>query len=87
MKFDLKDILKYEFIGLKAEVVDSRNKANIGIKGKIVDETRNTLVIETSRGRKKLMKENITVMVMFDNKKIKIRGKLLVGRPEERIKR
>ena len=83
----MKDITKHEIIGLNAEIVDSKNKANVGIKGKIVDETRNLLVIETGRGKKRLMKENVTIAVVFGKKKIKIKGKLLAGRPEERIKR
>lgn len=87
MKVDLKDLTKYEFIGLEATVVDSKNKANIGIKGRIIDETKNMLVIETSKGKKRLMKGNITIVVVFDKKRIKIEGRLLVGRPEDRIKR
>ena len=87
MRIDLKDITKYELIGLNAVIVDSKNKANIGIKGKVIDETRNMLVIETSKGKKRLMKENITIEVMFDKKRIRIKGRLLVGRPEERIKK
>ena len=87
MKVDLKDITKYELIGLKAEVSDAKNKANVGIKGKIIDETRNIIIIETKKGVKKLVKANITLDVFFQDKKIRIKGELLVGRPEDRIKR
>ena len=87
MKIDLRDITKYELIGLKAEVSDAKNKANVGITGKIVDETRNTIMIETKKGIKRLIKENITIDVFFQNKKIRIKGTLLVGRPEDRIKK
>jgi len=87
MKVDLKDITKYELIGLEAEVSDAKNKANVGIKGKIIDETRNTIIIETKKGVKKLVKANITLDVYFQDKKIRIKGELLVGRPEDRIKK
>lgn len=87
MKVNLKDITKYELIGLKAEIADAKNKANIGIKGKIIDETRNTIMIETKKGVKRLIKENITIDVFFRGKQIRIKGGLLVGRPEDRIKK
>ena len=87
MKLNLKDITRYEFIGIKAEVVDSRNKTDIGIKGQIVDETKNTIVIQTKQGKKRLIKKNIIIEVIFNKKRIRIDGKLLAGRPEERIKK
>ncbi|MGD8544361.1 MAG: ribonuclease P protein subunit, partial [Candidatus Bathyarchaeota archaeon] len=38
-------ILQHEFIGLNAKVVRSSNSHYVGIKGKVVNETHNTLVI------------------------------------------
>ena len=49
---NINNIIKHELIGLKAEIVDSRNKANIGIKGKIIDETKNTIIIEHKSKKK-----------------------------------
>ena len=41
-------------IGKKVEVKDSRNPSLIGIKGEIVDETKNMLVIRTEKGEVKV---------------------------------
>jgi len=82
-----RDILKYELIGTEVEVIDAKNRYNIGIKGKVIDETKNTLVIETAKGRKRIIKQNAVFLFNFKTKKVKIDGKLLVGRPEERLKR
>ena len=79
--------MKYELIGIEAEVVDARNEANIGIKGTVVDETKNTLVIETEKGKKRVIKQNAVFEFKFGKQRIRIDGKLLIGRPEERLKR
>lgn len=41
-----KNIFYHELIGLELKVVDSLNKSLIGLSGIVVDETRNTLLIE-----------------------------------------
>ena len=83
MKLNVKDIVKYEIIGLEAEIIDSKNKSNIGIKGKIIDETKSTIIIEHKNKRKRLLKNNITLKI--NNQTIK--GKLLYGKPKDRIKK
>ena len=82
MQVNSKKLLRTELIGLEAEVVDSRNKANVGIKGKIEDETRNTLLI----GGKKILKKYALIEIKNDGQKTRINGKDLVKSPEERIK-
>ena len=78
-----RDLIRHELIGLKAEVIDSRNKANIGIIGKIVDESKFTIVVEHNNRQKRLFKNNITLRI--DG--IIIDGKVLVMRPKDRIKK
>jgi len=86
MEINVKDIVKHELIGLNTNVVESKNKANIGISGKIIDETKNTIVIESKGRKKSLFKSNIIIDVHLDNKIVRIDGKLLLGRPKERVK-
>jgi ribonuclease P protein subunit POP4 len=50
------NILRHELIGLPVEVVHASNPAQQGIAGRVVDETRNMVVIETSRGTKRIEK-------------------------------
>ncbi len=77
------NIKKDNLIGLKVKVIDADNKSQISIEGKIIDETRNTIKVQTTTEIKQLMKNNITLMINDQ----KINGKNLVGRPEERIKK
>ncbi len=51
------DIIKREIIGLTTEVVDSKNKGNIGIKGNIIDETKNTIIIQHKKKQKKIIQK------------------------------
>lgn len=72
----------YELIGKEINIIDSANKCNLGISGKVVDETKFTLKIRHAGKIKTLLKRDITFRL--DNKIID--GKDLIKRPEERIK-
>jgi len=81
---NVKNIIKYEFIGSDLEVIDSRNKSLIGLKGKIVDETQNMFILDNG---KKIIKSHSKFKIKMNKKTIEIKGYLLVGRPEDRLKK
>ena len=56
-------LLRLELIGLELKVDESTNRNIIGLSGKIVDETRNTLKIETGKGVRILVKEQCTFIL------------------------
>jgi len=83
-----KNIIRHELIGLKARVVEAKNPANVGIAGKIVNETYKTLVMESKGEEKRVFKEHITLILQLPDKtKVEVNGKLLVARPWDRIKK
>ena len=86
MGVETKEIARRELIGINVEITDSKNKANIGVKGRIVDETKNTLVIEEKGAKKRVFKNNIVLKLKFDKKTVEVKGELFSGRPKERIK-
>lgn len=77
----------HELIGLKMEVIDSKNKNLVGIKGTIIDETKNTLVIKDQDKTRTLLKDQVTLKIFKDNHEIKVNGDILIGRPEDRLKK
>jgi ribonuclease P protein subunit POP4 len=82
-----KNLIKHELIGLEVEVADSTNKFQVGVKGLVVDETKNTLIIETKRGMKKIQKKGSTFIFKISNeKKVKVNGNKIAVRPEDRLK-
>jgi ribonuclease P protein subunit POP4 len=81
-------ILQHEFIGLKVKVVKSTNPNNVGIEGTIIDETRNTFKVQHEDHMKMLIKkENMFHFMWPDGTVLEIDGKMVVGRPEERVKK
>lgn len=79
-----KKVYPYELIGQEMEVIDSRNKDNLGLEGKIVDETKNTVKIAYQGKIKTLMKSNITFKLKKNGRIIE--GEMINRRPEERLK-
>jgi ribonuclease P protein subunit POP4 len=75
-----------EIIGCEIKVVDALNKSLVGIRGKAIDETKNTITVETSEGIKKILKGQVKIEIDAAGKKIIIEGKSLAKRPEERIR-
>ncbi len=85
----IKDLPQEELIGLIMEVEESNNRDMEGLRGRIVDETRNTFVIETEQGEEKRIPKsgNMFIFVLEDGTRARIRGDKLLARPEDRIKR
>jgi len=77
-----------EFIGLNAKVVKSTNPNYVGISGKVIDETRNTLVIK-HKNEEKVVVKNVAVFhfTMSDGTIVEVDGNIILGRPEDRVKK
>ncbi len=71
-------------------VVSTKDNTLRGVKGKIIDETRNTFQIEiNSRSRKKIIiPKNITAFSFQipGGNEVFINGPILVGKPQDRLK-
>ena len=97
MRITPDNLLQHELIGLRTEVEDSSNSDVRGLCGIVVDETRNMLVIENEqRKEKKIPKAgNIFVFELPEDEdasekageRVRVRGNMLVSRPEDRIKK
>ena len=82
-----KNILMHEFIGLHCRVVKSKNKYNVGIEGKIIDEGMKTMTLKTAKDRKVVMKKDTTFRMDLDQQKVDVDGNFIIARPEDRIKK
>lgn len=88
MPINEKNIARHELIGLEAEIVKSTDAKKQGQGGKIIDETKKMLLLRTSTGEKLVEKSTSTFRIILPGgKKVEINGMLLLGRPEERIKK
>jgi len=83
------NILRHELVGLEVEITHSLHGDLKGIKGCVVNETRNTLTIEDGEGMEKIIpKGNATFkFTLPDGVTLEIKGDIIVSRPEDRIKK
>lgn len=81
------NILRHELIGLDVKVAQAKDPNIRGVKGKIVNETRNMLTI-VDRGRKLLIPKDVATFrfKLKDGTLVDVDGARLVARPENRLK-
>lgn len=84
-----KNLVRHELIGLKVKIKKSTDPTLVNLKGRVVDETYNMLVIECEDGKeRKVAKKNcIFIFTLPNGTKVEVDGKVIVGRPEDRIKK
>lgn len=81
-----KQVMICPLIGLTARIVSSSSKELLGLDGKIIDETKNTIVIESNEKIRKIPKKGKIFEVTFKDEKIKIKGDHILFKPEEKAK-
>ena len=82
------DIINGEFIGTEGRIAESRHSGYVGISGEVIDESKNTFTILQRGKTKNVVKEAAVFRFRFsDGTVVEIDGKLLVGRPEDRLKK
>lgn len=84
-----KNLLLSTFIGLEIEVSNCSQRELVGLKGTVVDETKNLIVIEKADGKEvKVPKASSTFRFTLDNgEKVEVEGKRIAFRPHERPKK
>jgi ribonuclease P protein subunit POP4 len=82
------DVIRKEFIGLQAAVVSSPHAGYLGISGEIIGETRNTFMIQQMEKMKSIVKDQAIFQFQFsEGTVVEIDGQLLMGKPEDRLKK
>ncbi len=82
------DVIRAEFIGTHGRVTESRHADYVGIHGPVLDETKQTFVIQHEGKMKRIVKESSVFNFQFsEGTGVEIDGKLLVGKPEDRLKK
>ena len=80
------NVLRHELIGLDILVSGAANPKQRGLFGRIIDETKNLLVIETPHGVRRIPKKHSTFRLHLPGREIvEIDGSVMVLAPEKRI--
>ena len=82
-----KNLVHHEFIGLNVHV-SSEKVDSLNLYGTVIDETKNTIKIE-SEGCEKIIPKSCSVFVFEipSGEKVEVQGSILSIRPEDRIKK
>ena len=81
------DFMKREFIGLEVEVTSASHPGYLDIRGRVVDETKNTLTIENRGIERMVPKPGNEFQFTYEGRMITINGSEIQHRPEDRIKK
>ncbi len=76
---------RHELIGLEVKISDSTDSNKEGLKGKVVDETKNTFEVLSEKEPRTIPKKGNEFVFTLKGEHIRVEGDLLHGRPEERI--
>jgi ribonuclease P protein subunit POP4 len=94
MPITAKNLVRHELIGLKAKVEKHTDASLEKLSGRVIDESYGILKIEgKKRGQKTVKERSVTkkngifIFTLPNGVKVQVDGRLLVGRPEDRIKK
>ncbi len=82
-----KSFAKDEFIGLKVKIKKCSDPKWIGKSGFVLNETKNTFLLDIEHQEKIIAKNNTIFEFEVDDKKISLDGSKILFRPENRIKK
>ena len=79
------NIVSHEFIGLDVEVVNSSNPQVIGINGRVIEETKSMLKLNTKKGTKQLPKIHNDWKFKINNEDVILSGSKINKRSYDRL--
>ena len=80
------NLRKHELIGLRVEVLGATDPTQVHLAGRVVDETRNLLVVEVAGATKRIPKQGARFRFDVEGG-IEVDGDDIRFRPEDRVKK
>jgi len=80
------NLRKHELIGLDVEVIHATDPSQAHVRGRVVDETRNTLVLEIHGDEKRIPKHGSRFRFEIPGG-FEVDGEEIRFRPEDRVKK
>lgn len=85
--YNNRNIVLHELIGLDAEVIDCRDHSQIGIKGKVINETKNLLYLKHDSKVNKVVKKISKFRFTHGNDSFVVDGEEINFRAYERTEK
>ena len=80
------NLRKHELIGLDVEVIRAPDPTQVHVAGRVVDETRNLLIVEVGGAEKRIPKPGARFRFRIQGG-IEVEGDEICYRPEDRVKK
>ena len=92
MKLSEKKRLKYDvlclsLVGKTIEIVESKIPSQVGVKGILLHETANFLILDVQGSKKQYLKSNLTIKIDYNGKALYMDAQLLLTTLPSRIKK
>ena len=84
---DEQRLVKDELIGRQVKIIKCTDPTFVDVSGIIIDETKNTFLIEIKEKTKRIAKNTATFEFEYNEKKITVKGSRLIYKPEDRTKK
>ena len=78
-------ISRHELIGLETKVVESSNAQLVGLNGRVINETKSMITINSKKGKKMIPKLTSNLKFFINGESILVKGSSITKRPFERI--
>jgi ribonuclease P protein subunit POP4 len=85
--YNNKNIVLHELIGLEAEVINCKDRSQIGVKGRVIDETKNLLYLRHDSNIRKVVKKICTFRFSIDGDSFVVKGEEINFRAHERTEK
>ncbi len=85
-EINAKNLAFHELNGLRVKVIESTDKEKNGIDGEVIGETKNTLIVLVNGKEKVLPKNECVFEFILGKEKVKLNGKIICKRAEDRVK-
>jgi ribonuclease P protein subunit POP4 len=85
--YNNRNIVLHELIGLYAEVIDSEDSSQIGIEGRVIDETKNLLFLKHCSETKRIVKKISKFRFSVGSERFIVDGEEINFRAYERIEK
>lgn len=82
---DKDTISRHELIGLDTQVVESSNLELVGLNGRVINETKSMVTINTKKGKKMIPKLTSHLKFFVGSESFLVKGSSIAKRPFERI--
>ena len=79
------NIKAHELVGMHATILGASNKTVIGLNGRVINETKSMITLNTAKGAKQIPKQATRFAFCVEGKQIQVDGDDIHKRPFERI--